>query len=79
LFDMHGNVWEWCSDWHGDLVSGADKGGAYFDSLRVLRGGCFMFGASECRSASRVGGRPGFDWKVFGFRLVLSSPPQQVH
>ncbi|MCX7001814.1 MAG: formylglycine-generating enzyme family protein, partial [bacterium] len=72
LHDMHGNVWEWCQDWYGpDTTDDAvDPRGANSGSCRVLRGGSWIYGAVDCRSARRLGFDPGgaFD---FGVRLVL--------
>lgn len=75
LYDMHGNVWEWCQDGYGDYSSGSvgDPVGASSDSDRVLRGGGWDCKANRCRSALRVGyGRN--DWHISsrGFRLALS-------
>jgi formylglycine-generating enzyme required for sulfatase activity len=63
LFDMHGNVWEWCQE---SLVA---NGG-----LRVVRGGAFDCGASQCRSAARMGVPPEFDEPQgnIGFRVVYA-------
>jgi formylglycine-generating enzyme required for sulfatase activity len=76
LYDMHGNVWEWCYDWFGDYSGSnvTDPTGANSGSYRVLRGGCWSNGgARNCRSAIRVRGSPGDSWDYLGFRLALSS------
>jgi sulfatase modifying factor 1 len=75
LHDMHGNVWEWCSDWYAsDLKGGIDPQGASSGSCRVLRGGSFDgFGADGCRAAYRYEGTPtGADCRI-GFRVARSS------
>jgi len=74
LYDMHGNVWEWCLDWQGDYPSGAvtDPTGVPTGDRRVIRGGGWVDPASVCRSAARQGnGSPSTRNALFGFRLAL--------
>ena len=77
LYDMHGNVWEWCQDWYGDeLPGGRDPEVKSTTSIRVLRGGSWDCGASGCRSAIRSGYSPGLTGYYLGFRPALSQSRQ---
>jgi len=69
---MHGNVWEWCSDWLGDYSDGADTNpkGPAKGSLRVIRGGGWNSYAQACRSGNRSGGDPSKGFANLGFRVV---------
>jgi sulfatase modifying factor 1 len=72
LYDMHGNVWEWCEDWYGDYPKGAvtDPKGPATGECRVLRGGSFSNVASGARSSGRFDYAPSDRDFVLGFRLA---------
>ena len=75
LYDMAGNVWEWCNDWYNSTYYSTspydNPQGPVSGTDRVLRGGCWYFYAYDCRVAYRIHYFPGSQTSYFGFRVVL--------
>jgi formylglycine-generating enzyme required for sulfatase activity len=72
LYDMHGNVWEWCGDWYGDYmrVDTVDPSGPDSGTEKIRRGGSWFKHGHSCRSANRAHGHPPTRYKTTGFRVV---------
>lgn len=74
IYDMSGNVWEWCKDWYANSYVSYDTNnpvGPSSGSDRVIRGGSWLNSASYCRVADRDSSSPGDRYGSLGFRVVL--------
>jgi len=81
LYDMHGNVWEWCLDqWHNNYEGAPIDGSPWIidndnhSHFRLIRGGSWVNYPWDCRSAFRIAYSPGYRDGIFGFRVVCRAP-----
>lgn len=72
IYDVHGNVWEWCQDWFGEYSTGKQENprGIEFGTSKVRRGGGHAYHALGCRCAFRWGNDPTYKFKDIGVRFA---------
>jgi formylglycine-generating enzyme required for sulfatase activity len=73
LYDMTGNVFEWCNDWFDSYANSTqtDPQGPQSGTFKIIRGGCWVRPGHPTRSAARCNYNPNFAFHTFGFRVVL--------
>ena len=78
VYDMHGNMWEWCQDWYDmncyNISPDVNPTGPSTGSSRIVRGGAFSYSAQGTRSADRSSASPGLRLRHIGARLLRQEP-----